>query len=328
MGISPQIEAQYEENRLRMSKVNSDFRRYMWFSIILGALIFGTAFMAGAASTLTEDQQGPGIFYYAMSAGVFQILLGLTTVILGLIASAKKRLPSLILLGINLVACLMILVGKNGTFMAFNIIFTVLGIVLNLWIQHAFNVDDELKAQPGYPLFSVNADYRAHYEVPADVRARQAQASTHMAEIGRAAAAPEPSSVPQMNPAFAPAPNLFLDPAPVKLPPEVKLSGATEQSLGSSDMTSGRVQKQDAPQLAAPRNPADVMLDSLAVQTPQVHENEAALPQADPAAMLADMTALPSHATQKGNPDMLPTPEEVRARLAAMKRARDEHPQQ
>ena len=147
MGISPQIEAQYEENRLRMSKVNSDFRRYMWFSIILGALIFGTAFMAGAASTLTEDQQGPGIFYYAMSAGVFQILLGLTTVILGLIASAKKRLPSLILLGINLVACLMILVGKNGTFMAFNIIFTVLGIVLNLWIQHAFNVDDELKAQ-------------------------------------------------------------------------------------------------------------------------------------------------------------------------------------
>ena len=93
-------------------------------------------------------------------------------------------------------------------------------------------------------------------------------------------------------------------------------------------MTSGRVQKQDAPQLAAPRNPADVMLDSLAVQTPQVHENEAAMPQADPAAMLADMTALPSHATQKGNPDMLPTPEEVRARLAAMKRAREEHPQQ
>lgn len=321
MSISPQVEAQYEANRLRMAKVNSAFHTHMVCCIILGALIFGMAFFAGAASTLTSGQQGPSIFYFAMQAGIFQILLGLATIILGLLTSAKKRMPSLILLGINLVALVLILLGKNGTFLAFNIIFVVLSIALNLWIQRACNANDELKEQPGYPLFSVNADYRAHYELPADVRARQAHASTHMAEIGKAAAKPEAAPAPQTASAFAPNPNLFSDPAPVKLPPEVKLSNATEQSLGISEMVGSPAMFVPKPEaLDAPK---DVSLDSLSAQTPQV--SEAALPQLSAADMLADMTAIPSHATMKGNPDMLPTPEDVRARLAAMKRARDEH---
>ena len=45
MGISPEVEAQYENNRLRMMQVNRGFRRFMWFSIILGALIFSTSFL-------------------------------------------------------------------------------------------------------------------------------------------------------------------------------------------------------------------------------------------------------------------------------------------
>ena len=65
MGISPEVEAQYENNRLRMMQVNRGFRRFMWFSIILGALIFSTSFFAGAASTLHDHQEGPSIFYYA-----------------------------------------------------------------------------------------------------------------------------------------------------------------------------------------------------------------------------------------------------------------------
>lgn len=309
MGISPEVEAQYENNRLRMMQVNRGFRRFMWFSIILGALIFSTSFFAGAASTLHDHQEGPSIFYYAMSSGAFQISFGLVTILLGWLTAMKNRVPSLISLGVDALGFLMILLGKNGTFSTINIIFVALGIALNVWAQMLCNADDELKSQPGYPLFSVQADYRAHYEVPADVLARKAQASTHMAEIGRAAANPET------------APNLFLNPTPVKLPPEVKLSAETAQSLGISEMTGSA--PQFVPKAEALAAPTDVSLDSLAVQTPQV--SEAALPQIDAADMLADMTAIPSHATLKGNPDMLPTPEEVKARLAAMKKARAEH---
>ena len=315
MGISPEVEAQYENNRLRMMQVNRGFRRFMWFSIILGALIFSTSFFAGAASTLHDHQEGPSIFYYAMSSGAFQILFGLVTILLGWLTAMKNRVPSLISLGVDALGFLMILLGKNGTFSTINIIFVALGIALNVWAQMLCNANDELKLQPGYPLFSVQADYRAHYEIPADVLARKAQASTHMAEIGRAAANPETA------PAAASAPNLFLNPAPVRLPEEVKLSAETEQSLGISEMTgSSTLFLPKAEQLAAP---SDASLDSLSVQTPQV--SEAALPQVDAADLLADMTAIPSHATLKGNPDMLPTPEEVKARLAAMKKARAEH---
>ncbi|MBQ9907479.1 MAG: hypothetical protein IJM46_11995 [Oscillospiraceae bacterium] len=315
MGISPEVEAQYESNRLRMLQVNSGFRRFMWLSIILGAMIFSTSFFAGAASTLHDHQEGPSIFYYAMSSGAFQILFGLVTILLGWLTAMKNRVPSLISLGIDAVGFLTIILGKNGTFSVINIVFVMLGIALNIWAQMLCNADDELKSQPGYPLFSVQADYRAHYEVPADVLARKAQASTHMAEIGRAAANPETA------PEAVPAPNLFLNPTPVKLPPEVKLSAETAQSLGISEMTGSA--PQFVPKAEALAAPTDVSLDSLTVQTPQV--SEAALPQIDAADMLADMTAIPSHATLKGNPDMLPTPEEVKARLAAMKKARAEH---
>ena len=105
----------------------------------------------------------------------------------------------------------------------------------------------------------------------------------------------------------------------------IKNSGNTiagiGRMLGIADMTGTTHQFMPKPETLAA--PTDVSLDSLAAQTPQ--GNEAALPQADPAAMLADMASIPSHATVKGNPDMLPSAEDVKARLAAMKRAREEH---
>ncbi len=330
MSISPEVAAQYENNRLKMHAVNKGFRIYLWCSIALGAMIFSTAFMAGAFSTVQGNAEGPGIFYNAMSAGTFQILLGLITIVLGWLTASKMRVPSLILLGIDVFGLLMILLRKNGTFTGANLLFLIAGIALNVWAQMLCNRNDDLKTQPGYPLFSAEADTRAHYELPADVRARQQQASAHMSGISAPQPAPAQMSgagMPQqtlMPPttgtpsAFAPSPNLFSDPAPVKLPPEVKLSA---QALGITDMPGST--KQYAPKPEQLSAPADVSLDSLASQTPQI--NEAALPQVDPSAMLADMTAIPSHAVKPGNPDMLPTPEDVRARLAAMKRARDEH---
>lgn len=333
MRISPEVAAQYENNRLQMAAVNKGFRTYMWCSIILGAMIFSTAFFAGALSTVNGNAEGPGIFYNAMSAGTFQILLGLATIVLGWLTATKMRVPSLILLGIDVFGLLMILLRRNGTFSGANLLFLAAGIALNIWAQMLCNRNDELKTQPGYPLFSVEADTPAHYELPADVRIRQQQASAHMKGISAPQQAPAQMSgtaAPQQaltpptvsaQSAFAPSPNLFSDPAPVKLPPEVKIPAVTEKTLGITDMPGSARQFATKPELLSA--PSDAALDALSAQTPQV--NETALPQIDPSAMLADMTAIPSHAVKQGNPDMLPTPEEVRARLAAMKRARDEH---
>ncbi len=321
MDISPVIEAKYEENRLRMAKVNKDLRTYMWLGIILGAIIFSTAFFVAASSTKNANQEGPWIFYYAMSTGAFQILLGIGTIALSWLTAMKYRSTSLILLCINFLGLVMIFMNKNGSFSSANFIFLLLGLALNFWIQHAFNEHDELKTQIGYPLFSTQADYRAHYEVPKDVLARRAQASTHMAEISRTNAQPEAEAIPQPSSAFDS--DLLSDPKPVRLPPEVKLSAVSEDLLGISEMTGSTEHKQYAPRPDTLSAPTDISLDALVTHTPQSHE--AALPQVNSEDVLADMTALPSHATTKGNPDMLPTPEDVRARMEAMKRARKEH---
>lgn len=327
MAVSPQMQAQYDECRLRMNKLNGSFRKYMWIMVGLGATIFCSAFFAGALSTLKANEQGPWIFYTAMSAGVFQVLLGLATIALGWMASAKKRIPSLILLGIYALGMLMILLQQNGTFSTANIFFLLTGIGINVWAQMLFNEDDALKEQPGYPLFSVEADVRAHYEVPLHVAARRAEASENMATVGTPAAS-VPAPMPAPEPAAASAAKedgVFSNPKPlgptpaVTLPPEVDVSGI---DLEMMQQRSGTVHAAPKP---APSPVPDVALETL---TDQKSGQKAALPQLNAADMLADMRDIPSHATVQGNPDMLPTPEDVRARLAAMKKARSEHPQE
>ncbi len=316
MRYTPEQEAQFNANRMRMKQIDGHFRIYMWANLFLGAVIFISAFAAGMLSTKQDEQEGPWIFYTAMSAGVFQILLGLATIVFGWMASGKKRIPSLILLGINVLGLLMVLLRENGTFNAGNAFFTIVGIALNIWAQFLCNHNEELKECEGYPHFVIEAAYAAQYELPENVRVRQEQASSAMETVGQQ---PEPASAKS---AFAPAPDLFSDPAPVKLPPEVRL--ASEQALGISEMTDGQSISLAKP-VQQPAAPVDASLESLTAAVPQA---AAALPQVSAEAMLADMTAIPSHATMQGNPDLLPSPEEVRARMAAMKRAREEHRQE
>ena len=111
-----------------------------------------------------------------------------------------------------------------------------------------------------------------------------------------------------------------LGPTPsIRLPQSVSVSGP----LDLSDMTKPFGTKQAPVLPPEPVAVPDVSLASLAAAADAVQPP--VQPQPDPAVMLADMTAIPSHATTQGNPDMLPTPEEVRERLAAMRRAREEH---
>ena len=328
MRITPQMEEQFEQNRLRMGKVNSGLRKYLGFSIALGALIFGAAFFAGAMSVRDGGAGGAGIFYLAMSAGVFQILLGITTIILSGMAYMKKRMPCVVLLLLFLIALALIFLRPEQGFRVGNVLFIIPGIALNIYALFLLSEDKDLQEQTGYPHFDPKAAFPAEYEESADVLARRAASSSHMDLLGTPAQPFPPTDLERVTsgsevpfaPAYVPqertedgAPKA-LGPTPsIRLPQSVSVSGP----LDLSDMTKPFGTKQ-APVL--PPEPVAAAAD--AVQMPA---QQPVQPQPDPAVMLADMTAIPSHATTQGNPDMLPTPEEVRERLAAMRRAREEH---
>lgn len=337
MQITPEMRAEFENNRLAKQKLEHNLKKYFWASVIIGAAMFAMSFFAGAISTMDRGgNRGPNIFYAAMSAGFFQIIFGILTVVLGFLTSAKKRVPCIMLLVLYSLFAVGILVQKNGTFNAGNIIFLIAGIALNVWALHQINIDEELKTKVGYPHFVPEASFRAEYEESADVVARRAAASADMETIGGAAApapvsapVPQPVSAPQIpqpavsDPVFSSAPKP-LGPTPsVRLPDAVNVSGPV--SLADMTSTSGRVVFEKQPEQLPPQPAPDhSMLQSLD-DAPFAVQKESALPQVNAADMLAEMTAMPSHATVQGNPDMLPSPEEVRARMAAMKRAREEH---
>ncbi len=334
MRITPQMEAQFEQNRLRMSKVNAGLRKYLGFSIALGALIFAAAFFAGAMSVRDGDAGGAGIFYLAMSAGVFQILLGIITIILSGIAYMKKRLPCVVLLLLFLIALALIFTRPEQGFRVGNVLFILPGIALNIYALFLLSEDKDLQEQTGYPHFDPKAAFPAEYEESADVLARRAASSSHMDLLGTPAQPFPPTDLERVTagsevpfaPAYVPqeraedgAPKA-LGPTPsIRLPQSVSVSGP----LDLSDMTKPFGTKQAPVLPPEPVAVPDVSLESLAAAADAVQMP--AQPQPDPAVMLADMTAIPSHATTQGNPDMLPTPEEVRERLAAMRRAREEH---
>lgn len=312
MIFSPEMQARYEANRLQMFRIKRNFRIYFWAQLFLGVTVFFTSFYAGALSTLNDSQQGPEKFYFAMAAGVFQILLGIANIVLGSLTAMQKRIPSFILLGLNLLGIIMIILSKNGTFNAANMVFLIAGLGLNGWIQLAFNADDLLQEEPGYPLFSETASQPAKYEVPLHVRA--AKPSGEME--GLPTAAPAVQLQKQEPSPFAAVPE-------VKLPEPVRLSKDPESALGITDMP-GSTAHAAAPAAPAMPRPEDVQLEGL---THTMQGNVAALPQVSADAMLADMTALPSHVNVHGDASKLPSPDEVRARLAAMKQAREQYPE-
>lgn len=330
MAMSPQMQEQYEECRLRMNKLNADFRKYMWIMIALGALIFLSSFMAGAASTLQTNKEGPWIFYEAMSTGIFQILLGLATIVCGWLASAKLRAPSLMIAGVYLIGMVAIMFQQNGTFAAANIFFLLTGLGVNIWVQRLFGENEELKTQPGYPMFSVEADTRAHYEVPPHIAARRAAASEHMDTVGTPAPVPVQTAAPAPHlpePAAETAePRIFSDPKPLGPTPSVRLPAEVDHS-GPFDLNSTLTAFEPSVQPETVPEPVPVPQVTLEAFTNQNAAQKSDLPpQMNAADMLVDMRSIPSHATVQGNPDLLPTPEDVRARLAAMKKARAEHP--
>lgn len=332
MRITPEIKAQFDANRLRMTNVNSSLKKYFWAMLVIGAAMFAMSFFAGALSTIGENRgHNAGIFYRAMSSGVFQILFGILSIVFGWMTTAKKRIPCIALLVLYSCFAVGILVQKNGTFNSGNLIFLGAGILLNAWAMHLLNEDAELREQPGYPHFVPEAAFRAEYEESADVVARRAAAQDHMESLGTPAMPfpptehdsylkPEPQLYQPLvpEPVFGSAPKP-LGPTPsIRLPEEVNVSGPIK--LEDFSAASVKTAPEQCANAEIPENITLEQLDALIAA-----QKAAALPQVDASEVLADMAALPSHATVQGHPEMLPSPEEVRARMAAMKRAREEH---
>lgn len=297
------MEAQYEENRLKMAQVNKRFRLYMWAQLVLCILFFVFTMYAGASSTLNEDVHGPAKFYYAIDAGLIQILLAAASLVLGFLAAAKKRPASFVLLALYTFMLIYTLTGSHVQGVLGNCVLLAGGLALNGWMQGVFGDLQELSEKPGFPHFSVLNEERGSYEAPIYVTHRQS--ADHMDTVGKPAAESAPSAKKQgamLNADHAVSEDMFSD----MTVPERRASA--EAALPKPDIAlesfTGTAQKSQE-QAEEARKQAEL-------------ERQHALE----AAMLSDMTPENAHHYHEGDASMLPSAEEVRARMAAMKKAR------
>ena len=318
MAMSPELQRMYADNRFKMTELKRQFRLFFWFIVALSAMWFGSSFFIGAQSTLSA--KGATKFFVAMSTGVMQIIFAVVTFILGSLTAQRKRLPSLIAIGIYSVCIVLLLMGSKIALSALSIGLLALSLSVHLWAQILCNHDDELKGEPGYPLFSVEADTPAEYEVSAVVRARAKQASDEMQSVGGGfvkTAHQQPTVTPPEAPVALS--EMYANRVPGQAPPKLgPISLATQQV----QYTPPAVPDEKPPVLEAFGTPDPVQMPDPVIP--------AAQPQQPPLPVVEDMLSGSDTGLSAGkrlyqpHEELLPTPEEVRARLAAMKRAREQ----
>ena len=328
MAVSPEMQARFEANRMKKLELERRMRIFFWLMIGLAAVMFCSSLFAGAVSTRRPDQSGPETFYNAISAGFLQVLLAIITIATAFFTSMKHRVPGIVYIGVCALCLILILTSLNGSLAAANVLLLIVGAGLSVWGQMLCAQDYDLQQEPGYPLFSIEAFMPAKYEAPLNVIAAKAKASSAMDTVGGQRPEPvqpapaqqfaQPASIPQQTPDFFH--NLPAG-SDVRMPNEIRLSGGKEGALGFSDLTEGR---QAAPAIPQPQLSENISLAQLSDSAQPAAEE--VLPQVRAEDLLMDMTAVPSHAVQQGDASMLPDPAEVRERMAAMKRAREEHP--
>ncbi|MBR3267404.1 MAG: hypothetical protein IKI58_01545 [Oscillospiraceae bacterium] len=306
MQMSPELQKMYEENRCKMLELNRKFRMLFWFSVILSALWFCTSALVGIKSTMDETYKGPFKFYAAIGTGTAQILYAILSFILGYLSSERKRVPSLIALGIYIVSLVLVMGKMSLTLAGTSIGMLTLGIGLHIWAQTLFIKDNELKEMPGYPLFSVEADTPAEFEASKVVKARAKNAGGEMETIGGPAASSslrKPSLPEQLEQVQLS--DLYKDRVPGQAPPK----------LGPISLETQQVQQ---------KLPA-VTTESLVAFEPEPQKNDAAAVPEIPDVQIEisdDLSA--GRRIYQPHEEMLPDAAEVRRRLAAMKQAREQ----
>lgn len=320
MAMSPELQAMYDTNRMKMSNLKEKFHKFFIYALILSVVWFGTScFLASVRST---QEKCVTKFYGAFGIGTIQILLSLVTLLMSWLTSMRKRIPSLLLLGTYLAMLGLLLMQQGGEIHPTNVVMLIAGIGLHIWAQMLCNEDSELKEQPGYPLFSVNADTHAVYEPSKVVRARAAKASDEMESIGgkkqkKSAGIAKPSE-----------PLLSDDQLLTGLSTlyENRKPGEAPAKLGPISLTTQQVQY-TPPANPVPKQPAAPLPEIKLTEFkhhPQYDAHPEMLEQVDASAMLGDMTVHSKKIYNRPHEEMLPQPEEVKRRLAAMKKARQQ----
>lgn len=312
--MSPELQAMYQANRVKMLELKRQFRMFFWFTVALAAMWFGSAFFIGAASTIDESVKGPFKFFTAMSTGVMQILIAIATFVLGSLTSQRKRIPSLIAIGIYGVSLVVLLLQVKTSLSPLSIGLLVLSLGVHIWAQMLCNHDDELKEEPGYPLFSVEADTPAEFEVSAVVRARAKKASEDMETVGGGSAAPAHHK-PELTAPSEPIAlsEIYANRVPGQAPPKLGPISLETQQVNFPPAAAERLEA-----FAAPEPVPQPEIAAPAPEIPQVQPLSA-----DDILGVAD-EGLSGRANYQPHEELLPDPAEVRRRLAAMKKAREQ----
>lgn len=309
MKITPEMQAQYEECRLRKHALEKINDKLFWGHIIGGALLFGSAVFVTALAASNPEVHATSKWYYGFQSGVMQLLYGLLVIALTVVSGIGKRLGSLLLLALFTAVFIWTVGWHHERMMIFNMLSAAAGIAANIFWQRVFAQENELKQMPGYPSFRIGIDQPAGFVPSAVVTERAAAASDEMEAL--VLPGQEPAAVPEMQqPAAAQEPQMTLPNAPV-LPPEVQLTEWQERPL-FSDQT---------------KIPEAAVSAAAAIQLDVIAETHAAAPEKPagsgmPLPVLEEMDAHPAKPVG-GDVSLLPDPETVRAQLAAMKAAKE-----
>lgn len=298
-----------ESNHFRMVKVKKDFQTCFIVHLLLGGLAYGMAFIVGVISTASCPNQRATVFSQSLSSGFFQIFLGILFALSGWLTALRIRIVTFCMMVIEILLCIAIFTSANNIYSAGNLLLLFAGIATDLWIQKAFIEDNLLKEEPGYPVFSANAAHPARYEAPLTVTGRQPSNDMQDIRMPEPAKAQTPAGESRQPSPLPPAKDVLL-------PPEVKLKPFPDSESQLESIFRQSVSPQPRP-AAVPEN---VTLSQIQAESSRQQAPQEPVPTD---CILADMNAIPSHSVARPKPELLPDPNEVRARLAQMKRARE-----
>lgn len=279
-----------QEHRIEMLTIDRRFRLIFWGHVALTAVFVVLIFLMGV--TETKKHEGAAIWYYSMESGILEMVFAVFTLVLGIISSAKNRIASTILLAFFGLLIILSLAHIPETLNTGNAVPGVLGLALTGWQQYQFLRMEALSQYPGYPLFS-EASEPAHYDSLYHVSRKRTQEDA-MDRVGDLESG-----------------RRFSGSRPTGGDVTAESLGITDSPLGSAHAPQG------APLQKAEGVALDTMGETAASGRAEVH------PAAHADVLLDDMSAEGSAKAKQYAPDetALPTPEEVRARLAAMKQA-------
>ena len=303
MGVlTAEREHELEFCRGEKLKVDKICQRLMLGYVILGAAFFIFSLFATAAVSKDPSYKGPAKWFYGVDAAIWQVIFAAVTLVCGILGSMKHKIPGMMLFALFGGMLIWVAAGKHLTFRIGNLLLAGIGIAMTVYLFMQISRDDELKAVPGYPLFSAHIEENHEYRPSLVVTGRTA--SDHMESIE------ELTQKQQAQPAEQPEVSAAAS-RDVILPPEVQLS---EWGEGQTETAAPQIPEQ------ARKAAQGIALDGMSAAAEQKKPEEQLL---SPEGILEDMGLHPSHAAIAGDESMLPDPDEVRRQLAAMKAAKE-----